>query len=277
MRGRRETLAVCLAAALGVGGAGAPAAAGIRDFDDGWCGEPPAAADLLDGTAGDGAWTACGLARLHGMADLPLRRLAAGRRSAPWSAALSWQRLGGSAWREDLVDLRAVFGGLRKKPRSGREPVAGVWRPWCGLSWRWRRPAYASVLGREALELAPFAGVARGGFAATLHVVPLVVRRGDEADGPRPWLSVRWRAAAWSATCELRRDDRGVASWRAAGDLRLGAPFGCGLVADGASGAAGVTTAWRRGRLLVRTSHLVHPTLGPTHRWDLVTSPRGRR
>ncbi len=277
MRGRRGTLAVCLAAALGIGGAGTPTAAGIRDFDDGWCGEPPAAADLLDGAASDGVWSACGVARLHGMSELPLRRLAAGRRSAPWSAALSWQRLGGSAWREDLVDLRASFGAVAGSSRSARESVAGALLPWCGLAWRWRRPAYASVPGREAVELAPFAGIVRGGCEVSLHVVPLVVRRGDEAAGPRPWLSARWRDEGWSAACELRRDDRGGATWRAGGDLRLGALISCGLVADGASGAAGVTTAWRRGRLLVRTSHLVHPALGSTHRWDLVTCPRGRR
>lgn len=263
-----------LLAALASGIAAGPAASGVRDFDDGWCGGPAESAELLGGPARAGLWSACGLARLHGLDDLPLRRLAAGLRAAAWSSALSWQRLGAEAWHEDQVDLRAA------RAVAGTGPPAdgideGAVRPWCGLELRWRRPCYGAQASGASLDAALQAGFARGRFAGSLQAVPLTLRRGPEAAGPRPWLRARWRDANWSAAVELQRDDRGAAAWRAGGELRLGAVFSWGLVADGGSGAAGLTTAWRRGRLLVRTSHVVHPALGTTHRWDLVVIPLG--
>ncbi len=275
MKAPRGAMVAGLVATLGLGGAPTPATAGIRDFDDGWCLEPAAAAELLDGAAHDGVWMACGVSRLYGLTELPLRRLAAGRRAASWSAALSWQMLGGGVWREDQVDLRTTFTAASSAVRGGHGSGPGASRAWCGLATRWRRPSYASVPGRDALEVAPVAGIARGGLVGAIQVVPLILRRGAEAAGPRPWLSAGWHAGAWSAAGELRRADHGVSSWRAEGVLKLGAVFSWGLVADGASGAVGVTTAWRRGRLLVRSSHLVHPVLGPTHRWDLLALPPG--
>ena len=223
-----------------------------------------------------GAWSACGVSRLHGLAELPLRRLAAGLRTASWSAALSWQALGGDVWREDQVVVRTSFTTGPASVGAGAGAGPSGLRPWCGLDLRWRRPRYAAVAGDDDLEVGPVAGLSCGGVAGTVHVLPLVLRRGAESVGPRPWLAVRRLDDAWSASILLERADRGVASWRAGGDLRLGAAFCCGLVTDGAGGAVGVTTAWRRGRLLVRTSHLVHPVLGTTHRWDLAVVPVGK-
>lgn len=264
--------AIVLLAAFASGTAVRPAVSGVRDFDDGWCGEPTESAGLLDGPARAGLWTACGLARLHGLDALPLRRLAAGRRTDAWSSTLSWQRLGGEAWREDQVDLRAAR-DLAGKGLPSDVGAKGAVRPWCGLALRWRRPCYAALATGASLDVAPQAGVVRGRFAGSLQAVPLSLLRGPEAAGPRPWLCARWRDVNWSAAVELQRDDRGAVAWRAGGDLRLGAVFSWGLIADGGSGAAGLTTAWRRGRLLVRTSHIVHPALGTTHRWDLVAFP----
>jgi len=269
----RVAVAWLLAAAMAPGLAATPAAAGIRDFDDGWCGgprwpfEPPAARGRA------GLWAACGLARLHGLADLPLRRLAAGGRAAAWSGALSWQRLGGELWCEDQVDLRVDRDAWGAAGSS--LGLAAAIRPWCGLSLRWRRPSYAASATAASLEAAPRAGLVRGRFAGAVQAVPFVLQRGPEAAGPRPWLSASWHDEGWNAAVDLQRDDRGAVSWRAGAELRLGTVFGWGLIADGESGAAGLTTAWRRGRLLVRTSHLAHPALGMTHRWDLVARPAG--
>ncbi|MBK9303012.1 MAG: hypothetical protein IPM94_03730 [bacterium] len=264
--------AVVLLAACASVIAARPAASGVRDFDDGWCGGPAESAELLGGPARAGLWSACGLARLHGLEDLPLRRLAAGLRAAAWSSTLSWQRLGGEVWHEDQVDLCAARAVAGSGPPGGGGAVGAV-RPWCGLALRWRRPCYAALATGASLDVAPQAGLARGRFSGSLQAVPLTLRRGPEAVGPRPWLGARWHDANWSAAVELQRDDRGAAAWRAGGELHLGAVFSWGLVADGGSGAAGLTTAWRRGRLLVRTSHVVHPALGTTHRWDLVVFP----
>ena len=280
MRAADAAVVAGLVAALGLVAVHQQARAGIRDFDDGWGAGPAASADLLDGVAHNGAgnvgfWAACGVSRLHGLAELPLQRLAAGRRAAGWSAALSWQRLGGNLWREDQVDLQASLAVAPGARRPARGPGAIAAGPWCGLAVRWRRPSYATVAGPDVLEIAPVAGYARGGIVGTLQVLPLILRHGPQDAGPRPWLSARWHDGVWSAACEFRRADHGAVAWRASGDLRLGAVFSWGLVADGGSGAAGVTTAWRRGRLLVRTSHLVHPVLGATHRWDLAAIPLG--
>ena len=123
MRAADAAVVAGLVAALGLVAVHQQARAGIRDFDDGWGAGPAASADLLDGVAHNGGgnvgfWAACGVSRLHGLAELPLQRLAAGRRAAGWSAALSWQRLGGSLWREDQVDLQA---SLAVAP-GGRRP-----------------------------------------------------------------------------------------------------------------------------------------------------------
>lgn len=264
--------AAVLLVGLVSGIAARPSASGIRDFDDGWCGEPTESAEQPGGPARAGLWSACGLARLHGLDDLPLRRLAAGLRASAWTSALSWQRLGGATWHEDQVDLRAARAVAGTGPPAGGSGGGAV-RPWCGLALRWRRPCYAALATGASLDVAPQVGFVRGRFTGSLQAVPLILRRGPEAAGPRPWLGARWRDAGWSAAVELQRDDRGAAAWRAGGELRLGTVFRWGLVADGGSGAAGLTTAWRRGRLLVRTSHIVHPALGTTHRWDLVVFP----
>jgi hypothetical protein len=42
-----------------------------------------------------------------------------------------------------------------------------------------------------------------------------------------------------------------------------------GLRIEPWSRAVGMVTGWRVGSLLLRTSHLLHPDLGTTHRWGL--------
>ena len=54
--------------------------------------------------------------------------------------------------------------------------------------------------------------------------------------------------------------------------------LGVGLRADPGTGSCGPVTWWRAGPLLVRTSHVVHPDLGATHRMLLAVGRwnRGR-
>ena len=51
--------------------------------------------------------------------------------------------------------------------------------------------------------------------------------------------------------------------------LRLAPAAALGLRLDAWSQAAGLSTAWRLRSVVLRSSHLVHPDLGTTHRWGL--------
>lgn len=255
MRGPRGVLVAVVVAWLG---SGSPAAAGgCRDLQDGWC-LPP---DLLRPwlapgrpEGGAGPWVALGQARLYGMPELPLQAVAAGWRAPRWRLALGWQRMGADLLREERVRGQFLVGARQ---------ALGVAAGWDLLQLAdaapWRQP----VLNLE-LRLAGPGGTR---LAGSLPLLPPPGWYGR--GGVRRWwsLAAAGGGAAWCLAVD--RDARGAPLLEGEGVVRPAAGCGLGLRWEPATGTLGLTTAWLWRGLLLRSSHLAHPTLGVTHRWSL--------
>jgi hypothetical protein len=241
----------------------AAAAARAQEHEDGWL--LPASWDVAVAEAVSphsvGARAACGTGRLFGMPELEQRYLGLVAIRGGWLVAASWQILGGEAWRERRLRLEA---GRRRGP---------------GLRLVWTRHGIESpgiaLVARQ--ELAPRLQAALGdGLELAVQAAPLVLA-GDA--GPvrrRKWLDLRGQAGsvAWALAVDRRPADAPTA--RAAVLARCARGVALGVLAEPATGTLGLTTAWARRGLVLRSSHLVHPALGVTHRWLLMlrrTSP----
>lgn len=256
--GWRSLALVCLLAPRPAHGAG------LREAGDAWLLAPADTAALLAGRAGAGApgdagpWFTAGQARLWGMPDLPLLELAGGVATGGgrWSVGGVWHRTGA-----DLL----------------RVERQGVWAAWHG---RWELRVEA---GREHVLVA--------GEEAAGHTDVALVAGPDVHLGEASVLRLRaWTSLAPTSAGDrrlqpavravLRRDGVAVA---AAWDRRVGGPPALGFEVaaalngaatlglrwDGASASLGPQLALRLGPLLLRTSHLVHPVLGVTHRFAI--------
>lgn len=256
MKGRRVVVVVAVAL-VGLA-CGSPAAGGgSRDLHDGWLLPPdllrPWLAPARPGRE-SGPWLALGQARLYGMPELPLRGLAAGWRAPRWRAALAWQRLGADLLGEERARGQFLVGGRQ---------ALGVAAGWDAL-----RLADAPAGRRPVFNLElRLAGPAGTVLAGSLPLLPAPDWYGR--GGARRWWSVAAAAgeAAWCLA--LDRDARGAPLLEGEGALRVAEGCGLGLRWEPATGALGLTTAWLRGGLLLRSSHLAHPALGVTHRWSL--------
>lgn len=256
MTGRIFVTAV-VAVTLAAGPAGG---AGVRLLEDAWL-WGPAWPDSAADRPGAFAWGAAGSGRLFGMPELPVAavRLAAGRRGvgSAWGGTIGWQRLGRDLLRIDNVEATAGRSGrwrCRIRAAAERQTVAGEAtapgrRTEAVLGWSWRTPA------------------GFGGYC-DLHLSLL-----DElVHDPRyvaPLISVLLRLAP--VTCAVAWDRRGDGTPLLGAEV-LVALSGNAAVSwryDGGSRSLGWGLVIRRGTLLVRTSHLVHPDLGATHRWQL--------
>lgn len=246
---------------------------GLRDLEDGWLVSPAEARSLLCLTtpsawrgADDGAdagratgwWLALGQARLFAMSELPLLAVALGRTERWWSLAAGWQRLGGELWREDRTRLRLVIGRERR----------------CGLVGGVDAVAWAGGLAEQATQLDvvveyPLAWDIRA--RGTWGVL-----------GPPSWHDTRaprrqalftggWSWGRWALACE--RDGKGVPAVQAEVLMSLGARVAWGLRGDPDTGTLGLSTSWLVARALLRSSHLIHPELGITHRWSVAFGP----
>jgi hypothetical protein len=249
-------LLICLVPAEPAG------AAGTRDLNDGWLIPARCLAPLLGGASaeqdppGRGFWSWFAQGRLHGMPELPLQGAALGYARTRLTVSAGWERLGDGLYREESWRLRLAF-------RAGRTLVAVTGR----REGRYVAGETGQVAGTLVLE-------ARHGLGSGLELslwhglYPLASR----ADGRslRRWLllSGHSQLAAWAVA--LDRDGEGAPSWQVAGLLALAAGVAMGVRSEPATGTIGLTTAWRWGRWCLRSSHLVHPELGLTHRWGLL-------
>ncbi|MEZ4387659.1 MAG: hypothetical protein R3D98_08790 [Candidatus Krumholzibacteriia bacterium] len=171
-----------------------------------------------------------------------------------WRWVGTWERLGARLYRDDTASVGVLVG--RRWQVGGRVE-----------------------LDRLSLDAGPprrhlrAAACCRAPLATGLCLIvdwPL--------SDPPPWYGVRgldrWivlagegEGTAWRAALDRRAD--GTPSLQAEALVRLGRGIAWGIRWDAASGAMGVCTAWRRGALVLRSSHLVHADLGTTHRWSL--------
>jgi len=244
------------------------AAAGIRNLADGWLLGPAATAAFIGGqdAPGGGVWAMAGQNRLYGLPELPVTALCLGARLGRLpgqpTVDICWQSLGRGLYRED--DYRVHF-------QVGKMPVLGValrsvaihtggyagiqtgqdhhWQAAVTIQAGWQGTAGTHVQTQLWLSLAAGGSVASG-------------------SGRRPLLRMQgWQGPLALALAVDLTADR-VPTVGLEWDLAWGGG-GCGLRLDPATGSLGPVLYWRRRLLLVRTSHLVHPQLGVTHRVQL--------
>ncbi len=242
-------------------------AGGLKDLEDGWLIPVPLAVDLLAtaeeaefSTPRGGLWLNLGLARLYGLAELPLQHAAVGVAKGRISAGLAWQELGNGLFREQQFRLRLVWGELwRVSAAGGLEQceVAGeVIRHHAALEIALRSPCNAPVMVQLIWALMP--------------PPPWHATRSQ-----RRWLLLAGRLELTRWAVAVDRSGTGTPSLQADLLFRVGAGFACGLRGELATGSMGLTTTWKLSGFLLRTSHVAHPDLGLTHRWSLAWGALG--
>jgi hypothetical protein len=235
-----------------------PAGAGLQspDIDSGWLVD----AHRLDAfMATEGAGPAAdrgyrirlGSGRLHGMSALPMLAVGLDMHHRGRSMSIGWNRTGESLWREDSLYLELI-------PLSRLSPILRI----------------DYVLGRcldETISesLLPSLG-ARLLIGDVLHVqgrYDLPLARQDT--GRRPLLGLDVRNGCWLAALHLDRVSRAAPSLRGSVNYRFSSAASVGVLVEPETSTWGYLLCVRKGRLLLRTSHLMHPALGVTHRLEL--------
>jgi hypothetical protein len=234
---------------------------GSRDLEDGWLLPVAEVVALLGASpaprtddAAAGGWLACGQGLLYGMPELPLLQLAGGWRVRRWGVAATWQRLGRELYREDQLRLELVWGHhwhaaltvCRDHLRLGTEAA----RHHLGASLHCRCPVQRDVFLQISWPL----------------VSPPAWH---EARGQQRWLLLTGPLPASSWVVAVDRSGTGVPTVQMGILGRLAPQVSLGLRGELATGSVGLTTAWRWGACLIRSSHLAHPELGLTHRWSV--------
>jgi hypothetical protein len=246
-------------------------AGGCRDLEDAWLLPPgrivillsrmkPDHADTARVSPAARAWFSAGLGRLYGMPELPLRAVAAGWPALRCAWAASWQRLGTGMLTEDRLRLRFLQGGDHRLGLGG------------GLDRLRAGGGRTAVLGELSAEVVwPGPGGVVGRVSWPLATMGETERR----RAWRRWLGVTGGGGDLVWAVAVDRSGTG----RPAIQLELTARLatGCGLScrAEPATGTVGINTAWLWRGALLRTSHLVHPDLGVTHRWSLTLGRPG--
>jgi len=229
-------------------------------IDDGWLVEAPRLGRWLVRPSGDASvdWClAAGIGRLYEMPELPVRGLGLMRRGDSTRARLAWSRCGGETWREDEVQLEAVAGAGQRIglaldlaiTRTG-SPVTPVRRARLlpSLVWRWRMGS--DLQGDLRFDLPESGDVAPG--------------RGRRSLG-----GASWRSGNWFTALRIDRRLQGGTSARLAIHLKATSGVSLGVICLPSGGQWGGLFAFRRGALMLRGSHLTHPLLGQTHRWEV--------
>ena len=259
------------------GGAPRASAGGMRDISDGWllptgellarlwpASENGESGPLSAAATGEKAslahWLWLGHARLYEMPQLPLLAVGLGLPALGLQWSLQCQRLGETLVQEDQWRL-AVRGPSRLEPT---------------LSVGWDRLALAGGSGRGHLFLG--AGISlRAAAGLRLRIEPPLTP-------PPPWYGPtaarRWllvtgglEGVAWGLAVDRTTAGRPIVQIDLT--VRVGPRAALGLRAEPVTGSVGLTTAWYHRYWLLRTSHLIHPELGVTHRWYLATGGVG--
>lgn len=244
------------------------AAAGLRRLDSAWL--LPAALHgvllepALTEQAAPGSWLRIAQSSLYGLPELPVRLLAIGAAGRGWAAETGWEVLGSDALRDDRLTARCAVGDR--------------WR--VGL-WAARRSVRLGPGESGQAQSVDLEVMARGSHPAfgewTAALQWPLVRKVDSWLGAEP--EPRLRAAlaakgrALAVSLDMDQDGRPALGWEAVAGL--GGGLGLAWRSDRASGAAGGGLVWRKGRLRLRTSHLVHPELGLTHRTEICVGRPG--
>jgi hypothetical protein len=258
-----RTSAVCAALWLWAVLTGGDAhAEGLRRIDAAWLVPSYLSAAAVAGGAAptrDGAWLRAGQMRLFGLEALPARGVAVGWRGTGSAAVeVAWEAVGCDAFRDERGLLRAEVGGR--------------WRVGAQASWRRLQPGAGARLSQRAVDAVAGCSVPMGALGTCdLRVHVPLLRDGLPAMDPEPdrrlRLAVAGRGRAVALAVDGNPDGRPSGSW----EVLCGIGGGAGVAwrADGGSGAMGGGFIWQRGPLRLRTSHLAHPELGLTHRFEV--------
>ncbi len=232
----------------------------LRRIDAAWLMPPGLAAVAVAAEAAPpagGAWVRAGQMRLFGLPDLPARGLAAGWRGA-LAVEAGWESVGLGAFRDGRGFARAEAGAR--------------WR--CGVQATWHRlqPGPGRALDQRAFDATFGSAFALGGNGfCDLRIWLPLARSGPAVLAAEPdrrfRVAVAGRRCAVALALDTGAEGRPRGSWEVL--CGLGGGLGVGWRADGASGALGGELVWQRGALRLRTSHLLHPDLGFTHRFEL--------
>jgi len=231
---------------------------GLRDLADAWLASPGQTASMLRGrdAATPGRWSvAVGQGRLYELPELPQCGLELGWRASAAGVSASWERLGRDLYREDTWRLAALVG---RRVRWGAQ--VGVAR--LALGGRARGQSGEATLRLQA-ELP-------AGHVLDVWWPLTVAPPWYGSEGLRRWLRLSGAGDGWAWCAALDRSAGGAPIAQGEVLVRLAPIAAFGLRVEPWSGTIGCVTAWRLGGLLLRSSHLVHPDLGTTHRGGLV-------
>lgn len=263
-------LVVCLCGVVSVSPGG-----GTRDINDGWLiatgelvarlwtdehSDQPPGSGAAHGSRSAGRWAWCGRSRLFGIPELPLLAVGGGWSLGPLQGSVVWQRIGSTLVHEDCARIAVTrcFG----------------WQPTLRIGWDRLTFGDGERYGQPYLGI----GVTIPGPAGVR------LRLEPHLTAPPPWYSRsggrRWLLLTggrphlvWAAAIDLTPAAGPVVQLDLTG--RVTARLAFGLRAEPATGVAGATIAWYRGTWILRTSHLMHPELGLTHRWYLAVGNLG--
>lgn len=248
----------------------------MRGLDDGWlltaadlalCLRGPAALPPSKDRA-KGLWLGLGQARIFSMPEIPLYLAALSARFKTWSLpvglGVSWQQTGNGFLKTTDQELIVRAGG---DFHLGVRIVA-------------RTLALEGRSVGRILDRALFVGIPVDLGGDVRAVIEMTLGLPDE--DPAAFTTVRRPLAK----AKVVRPGGGIAV--GVDRLRTGEPvlsfevqwapvagLAVGIRADPSTASLGPGIAWQRGKLMIRTSHLVHPDLGATHRFFLNTGQMG--
>jgi hypothetical protein len=209
-----------------------------------------------------GVWAGAGQGRLFSMRDLPLLAVECGvvHRRGGWEGGLSlaWQRFGADLLREDTSTVRLDLGRIFRvgvEVNSHRWLVAG-------------QPVASQLQGALDGALTIRLGQdLEGQVTFWLYQADSPIWHGR--NGRHHLLAAKIMGSGYglAVRCDQRADGVPVMSLEIL--VRLVPGCGFGFRADPGTGSLGGTIAVQLGIPWLRTSHIVHPALGATHRFHL--------
>jgi len=242
-------------------------AAGVRDVDDGWLMGPAGVAAFLGTNTGPsaGLWSTVGYTRLYSLNEVPITRIELGYRLAKtWGAptvAISWQGLGEGLYREQNTRLHLQWGNPLALGLAGTQVLVesggGEFELQRLSSWDLR--ATGNLLWQLAPRFEIRAEVWLPLAASEDSLTKMGRRRLGRLQGWHEQVS-------FGLTVDLKPTLQPTVGleW----DLAWGSAA-MGLRLDPSTAVVGPVVYVSHRNILIQTSHLVHPQLGVTHRFQI--------